>query len=167
MKFNYLKGETEKTLQFRYKFRTRCSETYVRSLKKTPYAKGIKTYDKGCPIFRMVCMLCNINIAPIKVPIIPIIRETSPITLRHRATDRAPDIVTCFAPPKEYVQHLPKLRHEVAEIPKNIDTGKTSRKEGRSKNLNPFVKSNLKLSKSKLTAATTTARKNSTLIHII
>tara|TARA_B100000945_G_C20221212_1_gene520685 strand:+ start:464 stop:811 length:348 start_codon:yes stop_codon:yes gene_type:complete len=115
----------------------------------------------------MECMLCKKIIAPINVPIIPIIIETSPITFRHLATEFAPDIVTCFAPPREYVQHLPKLRQEVAEIPNKIATGKTNIKEGRSKNLNPFVKSKVKLSKSRLTTVVMIARKNITLIHII
>ena len=124
-------------------------------------------YDKGCPMLSMECIFCNTNIAPINVPIMPIIRETSPITFRHRATELAPEIVTCFAPPREYVQHLPKLRHEVDEIPNKTATGNTSRKEGKSTNLNPFVKSNVKLSKSRLTTAVTIKRKNITLIHII
>ena len=63
----------------------------------------------------------------------PIIRETSPITFKQRATELAPEIVTCFALPREYVQHLPKLRQEVAEIPNKTATGKTISKEGRSK----------------------------------
>ena len=143
---------------------------------KTPKIKPIEPERLTVKVMTLISILAGRAVVratalteptPMNVPIMPIIRETSPITFRHRATELAPDIVTCFALPREYVQLLPKLRHEVAEIPNKMDTGKTIRREGRSKNLNPFVKSNVKVSKFKLTAAVTIARKNITLIHII